>query len=280
MKNEFYFNNIIVGGSIESLLYSFINDIPIIIKEPILPFELEKETDLEKFSFLGYSGVREVYKTELWDRLTFLLSMNGTIILPNIIKNIRNESKCFSITTNDNTRIKVRYNNRIDFDKVIKSSVNVYDWFHVRSGTMHHFSIIRDKKSKFVNKLYFFPSKRSSTTRSMKDVVAYSKINNSNLLSYEYSEAYARLKTLKMMKDEGIRGRPNGYNKRGLRLHYAINIEHSHRQIIKNYKPLQSIADILNQDKKKGKLWNSTQKLFHQEQTLTLPESYQLPVKV
>ena len=280
MKTEYYFNNVIVGGSFESLLYSFINDIPILVKDPILPFELEKETELDKYSFLGYSGIREVYKTELWDRLSFLLSMNGTILMPNIIKNIRNEAKCFSITTSDNTRIKIRYSNRIDFDKTIKSSVNVYDWFHVRSGTMHHFNLIKDPKSKFVNKLFFYSSKRSSTTRSMKDVVACSKIKNSDLLNYEYSEAYARLKTLKMMKDEGIRGRPNGYNKRGLRLHYAIKIEHSHRQIIKNYKPLHTVDEILNQKRQKGKLWTSTQKLFPQEQTLTLPASYQLPVKV
>jgi len=280
MKNEYFFNNIVVGGSFEALLYSFVNDIPIIIKEPILPFELEKERRLNRFHFLGYSGIREVYKTELWDRLTFLLSMNGTIMLPNIIKNVRNEKKRLSITTVNNTRILVKYNNRIDFEKINKSSVNVYDWFDVRSGTMHHFSTMIDSKTKFVNKLYFYPSKRPHLSKSMKDVVARSKIKSEDLLKYEYSEAYARLKTLKMMKSEGVRGRPNGYNKKGLRLHYAINIEHSHRQIIKNYKPLYNIQEILTTDIKKGRLWNSTQKLFHQEQILTLPASYQLPDKI
>ena len=98
-----------------------------IIKEPIIPFELEKVTNLVDFKFLGYEGVRDIYKSELWDRLTFLLSMGGLVLVPNIVKNIRSERKAFTITTIDNSRIKIRYNERIDFDKISNSSLNVYD---------------------------------------------------------------------------------------------------------------------------------------------------------
>mgnify|MGYP001488741760 CR=1 FL=1 len=89
MNQEYYYNKIIIGGSLEALLYSFISETPIIIKDPLVPFELEKVDNLQDFKFLGYEGARQIYKSELWDRLTFLLSMNGMILMPNIIKNIR-----------------------------------------------------------------------------------------------------------------------------------------------------------------------------------------------
>jgi hypothetical protein len=276
MKQEFFYNNIIIGGSLEALLYSFVSETPIIIKEPIIPFELEKVTNLVDFKFLGYEGVRDIYKSELWDRLTFLLSMGGLVLVPNIVKNIRSERKAFTITTIDNSRIKIRYNERIDFDKISNSSLNVYDWFHVHSGTVHPHIFIEDRKSRFVNKLFFHSPRRIGLNRSRKDVVAFSKIRTADIESYESSESYARLKVLKMMKDNGIRGTANGYNKRGLQLHYAVKIEHSHRDIIKNYTPLHSTLEILEQRKREGKLWNSTKKLFRHKQISTLRNSIKL----
>jgi len=276
MKQEFFYNNIIIGGSLEALLYSFVSETPIIIKEPIIPFELEKVTNLVDFKFLGYEGVRDIYKSELWDRLTFLLSMGGLVLVPNIVKNIRSERKAFTITTIDNSRIKIRYNERIDFDKISNSSLNVYYWFHVHSGTVHPHIFIEDRKSRFVNKLFFHSPRRIGLNRSRKDVVAFSKIRTADIESYESSESYARLKVLKMMKDNGIRGTANGYNKRGLQLHYSVKFEGSHRDIIKNYTPLHSTLEILEQRKREGKLWNSTKKLFRHKQISTLRNSIKL----
>jgi hypothetical protein len=246
----------------------------------LIPFELEKIKDSYNFDFLGYDGNREIYKSELWDRLTFLLSMSGLILMPNIIKNIRNDRRSFSITTIDNTRIKIKYNQKIEFDKFSSSLLNVYDWFHVRSGTVHRHSFIEDKRSKFINKLFFYPSKRTGLNKNKKDVVAFSKIKESDLSNYDNSESYARLKVLKMMKDNGIRGTSNGYNKKGVQLHYAVKIEHSHRDIIKNYTPSYTMAEILQKIKKQGKLCNSTKKLFRHKLTSTSQGSYQLPDKI
>lgn len=279
MKQEFFYNKIIIGGSLEALLYSFVTETPIIIREPIIPFELEKVTNLVDFKFLGYEGARSIYKSELWDRLTFLLSMGGLVLLPNIVKNIRSERKAFTITTIDNSRIKVRYNERIDFDKISNSSLNVYDWFHVHSGTVHPHILIEDKKSRFVNKLFFHSPKRIGLNRSRKDVVAFSKIRSVDIENYESSESYARLKVLKMMKDNGIRGTANGYNKKGIQLHYAVKIEHSHRDIIKNYTPLYTTTEILDQRRREGRLWNSTRKLFRHRQITALKDSIKFPLK-
>ena len=118
--------------------------------------------------------------------------MGGLILVPNIVKNIRSERKAFSITTIDNSRIKIKYNERIDFDKISNSSVNVYDWFHVHSGTVHPHILIEDNKSRFVNKLFFHSPKRIGLNRSRKDVVAFSKIRTADIENYESSESYAK----------------------------------------------------------------------------------------
>lgn len=277
MNQEYYFKKIIIGGSLESLFYSFATDTPIIIKEAIVPFELERFDSSCDMGFMGYENTRGVYKAELWDRLSFLLSMNGMIMFPNIIKNIRSQSSAFYITTQNNDRIKVSYKEKIEYDKIIESSVDVYDWFDVRSGMSHHHVLLRDEKSNFIKKLYFYPSKRKGFNRFKKDIVTYSSISKKKILDYEYSEGYARLKVLKMMKEEGIRGRANGYNKNGVQLHYAVNIEHTHRDIVKKYKPLYTIDETINKMKKQGKTWNLAKKLFRQKQTTTSQELYQLP---
>ena len=67
-------------------------------------------------------------------------------------------------------------------------------------------------------------------------------MQKTELHEYENSESYVRLKTLQMMKEQGMRGRPNGYNKRGIQQFYAVNIEHMHREIIKRYEPKFTIV--------------------------------------
>ena len=49
------------------------------------------------------------------------------------------------------------------------------------------------------------------------------------ILDYENSEGHVRLKSIQMMKDAGLKGRPNGYIKLGKQLIYAIDIEHTLR---------------------------------------------------
>ena len=127
MKTEFYFREIIMGGSLESLMYSFINETPIILKDPLVPFNLERFDQSYDLRVLGFEDTRSVFKSEVWDRLSFLLSMNGIILYPNVINNIREENKSIFITTKDRNRIKVTYSKKVEFDKILDDEVNVYD---------------------------------------------------------------------------------------------------------------------------------------------------------
>ena len=68
------FPKIITGGSLESLFYAYLNEIPIIITQPYIPFELEKLDEPELFEMLGYNNNVELTKIQVWDRLVFVLS--------------------------------------------------------------------------------------------------------------------------------------------------------------------------------------------------------------
>ena len=67
------------------------------------------------------------------------------------------------------------------------------------------------------------------------------------------------------MKEAGIRGQSNGYNKKGLQLHYAVKIEHMYREVYYKYNNGHTIEDILTTELNKGsQLWKLTQNLIIQ----------------
>ena len=279
MAVDLFFDRLVLGGSLESLLYSFVTETPIIISTPIIPFELETMNYDEEFKFLGYENKREIYKSEMWDRLTFILSMAGLVMMPNTIKNVRKENNKLVFTTQGNSRTTVRYNTLVSYDKIDEKTMHVYDWFDIKSGSKITLDFIADE-GEFVSKIYFYKSKRIGSKKTSRDLVAYSKINKEEIYDYEKSESFCRLKTIQMMKQAGLRGKPNGYNKRGTALYYAIKLEHTHREIIKDYKPLHSFEQTLSRRKKQGDVWNLAKKLFHHRQISILRESSRLQVKV
>lgn len=279
MAVNLFFDKLILGGSLESLLYSFITETPIVICTPIIPFELETMDYDQEFKFLGYENRREIYKSEMWDRLSFILSMAGLVMMPNTIKNVRKENKKLVFTTEGNSRTNVGYNTLVSYDKINEKLLHVYDWFDIKSGSKVPLDFLEDD-SEFVKIIYFYKSKRTGSKQFMKDLVSYSKIKKEEIYDYEKSEGYCRLKVIKMMKEAGLRGRPNGYNKKGVALHYSIKLDYTHREIIKDYKPLHSFDQILSRRKKEGDAWNLAKKLLHHRQISILRESSRLQVKV
>lgn len=279
MSVEFKFDKVIFGGSLESLLYSFVTETPIVISSPIVPFELETMKYDSEFKFLGYEHNREIYKSEMWDRLSFILSMAGLVVMPNTIRNARQEGNRLIFTTIGNSRTIVEFNELISFDKENEEFYHVYDWFNVKAGCRVSMDHLEDDED-FVKYIYFYKSTRLGQKAYHKDLVSYSKINIDEMYSYEKSESFCRLKTLNMMKEAGLRGKPNGYNKRGTALYYAIKLEHSHREIIKDYIPKFTFDQTLKKRKNKGSVWNLAKKLFHHRQITTLRESSRLQVEV
>jgi hypothetical protein len=203
--------------------------------------------------------------------------MIGSIVSPNLIASRREKDNSLVTITEHNKRITYTAEEFVYFDKIVKNNVTMLDWFNVRSGNNHGNTIIDDYKNKFINKIHFYKSNRTGGNSRMKDILALSEFTIEESLSVDHSEGIARIKVLQMMKEKGIRGQSNGYDKDGRRLHYALNIEHTYRENRKKYKPLVSLADLLKLEPEKEKQWDLTKKLFRHKQITTLRESFQLP---
>ncbi len=266
--NKLYFDKIVVGGSLTAVLYAYKNNLPIIVDIPHIPFQLDLCPEHWDLSFIGFSDKIRHRKSQVWDRLLFVMSMSGLVIFPNNVQTFRIEEEKMVIITLDNKKIEVTYNQIVEFDKEKTDEIILYDWFAVRSGARHQYNALADPTSEFCHTLLFHPSTRKSTRSDMKDVCAISTISEKDVDDPYNSETYARLKTLRMMKEAGIRGQSNGYNKKGLQLHYAVKIEHMYREIYYKYNNGFSIEEILEIKLDKGsQLWKLTQNLIIQ--TLT-----------
>ena len=107
MKADYHFEKLNFGGSIECLLHSFLNDEQVLLIEPLYPFQLSTVEYEEEIKFLGYDNKRKIYKSEMWDRLTFLMSMTGQIIMPNIVVTNRQDKSRITLITEHNKRINI-----------------------------------------------------------------------------------------------------------------------------------------------------------------------------
>ena len=280
MKLDYHFNKINLGGSLECLLHSFLNDEQVLLTESLYPFQLSTVDYDEEVRFLGYDNKRKIYKSEMWDRLTFLMSMTGQIIMPNTIVTNRKEKNKITVITEHNKRINITYDEIVVFEEVDYEVVDVYDWFHVRSGNNHNHSTISDLDYNFVHTLHFYQPTRIGSNSTKKDVCAASRLSKDEILSAHCTEGMARLKTLKMMHDSGIRGLSNGYRANGAHNHYALKIEHTHRELMHDYIPLKTFDEIITNRDKEGKSWKLAKKLFRHKQISTLQESFRLPVSL
>lgn len=277
MVTEYNFEKLNVGGSLECLLHSFINDEQVLLIDPLYPFQLETLPYVGNLRFLGYESNREVYKSEMWDRLSFLLSMSGQIVFPNIVKTYREDVNRFILITEFNDRIILKADEVTVFEEMLDEKVSVYDWFNVRSGNNHPYDKLVDRDNDFVHTLYFYRANRIGSNGSMKDACAASYINKEYLLDADHTEGIARLKARKMMGDAGIRGQSNGYSKTGNQLFYSVKIEHTHREVVEDYSPKRKLDDILQDRRQEGKAWNLAKRLFRHKQISILQGSYRLP---
>jgi hypothetical protein len=280
MITEYRFDKINVGGSLECLLHSFINNEQVLLMKPLYPFELAELNHHVDLKFLGYDKNRAIKKSEMWDRLSFLLSMSGQIVFPNIVKTFRSDKNRFILVTEFNKRIALIADEVSVWEEDIEGHVNVYDWFHVRSGNNHSLSKIEDDRHDFVHTLHFYPANRIGANGVTKDVCAESRLPTDLVNDPDFTEGISRLKTLKMMRDNGVRGQSNGYAKNGTQIHYAIKIEHTHREIVHDYQPLRTIDEILQDERQEGKAWELAKRLFRHKQISILQESYRLPANL
>lgn len=260
------YNRVVVGSTLEALVYACLNNYPVIFSRLTPPRRFETFNHDEDLSIFGVQNKTKTIQTNfsekevgidklwLWERLYFYLSVAGLCPMIDNVASIRIDNNIIRVSTLNARLAKIHFNSLIVFDDFsvyglgvpnCDNKLVVYDWFDVRSGMKHKYDQIEDTTD-FVNHILFYPSERVSGEHNFKDAVSVSYLSKEQLGDFEFSDINARFKTLYMMKKNGIRGARNGRDTKDKTRYkyYSVKIENNIREIVfpKNiYKPLQNI---------------------------------------
>ena len=252
MRNHKYsFDEDVVGGNINALAYAYANNLPLVInylKRPL--FFNEKEL-------------------VLWNKLFFLLSLSGLNLFGDKVEQIRIDDGELLATTKDLKAFKISCGKLIIFDdkniiglpiaKEKKDKFMVLDWMIADRCTKHdhvHFHI----GDELIEEIYFYPTKRTSGHHpKLKDLVAVSYLTSEQLQDFDYSDTYVKFKSEKILKENGITGRKNGFAN-GKQITYNLKLKVEKREVRKemdfyentqtlefNYSPLDKIITKVNE---------------------------------
>ena len=247
------YDNVVVGSDLDAVLYAFVNDYPIFYTVPRQPFRFDYFEPKVKLDFLGIPHEKRrhncvdtkfisgIPKTLLWERLLFLMSMRGLVPLSNLCQRMRctNNEIMFS---NDYSKIlEVNFNNCHYFGddnsagfikraKLDEQQYICYDYIAFNKGGKHEIDLIHTGDD-FVSEIWFYSSDRIDGNTPVRDACAVSKLTSQELNDFDFSETMARFKTLKIMKDHGMRGPQNGFTPKGTPRHYDFKTSSIRREV-------------------------------------------------
>tara|TARA_B100000575_G_scaffold294027_1_gene307631 strand:+ start:2092 stop:2970 length:879 start_codon:yes stop_codon:yes gene_type:complete len=258
------YDKIVVGSSLHAVMFAFNNNYPIFFTCPERPFKFDYfETDVD-FSFLKIPKIKNVLNTSegelhigtpkhvVWERLLFLLSLNGNVPLSDMCKTIRWDGNSL-MCSNDYKRIldlsfETCYFFGDDGCQKLVDHKNeaelfyVYDWIAFNSGGKHDMDLIQTKDS-FVSKIWFYPSDRIHGNTAVKDACAISTLSKEQIIDFDFSETMARFKTIYEMESRGMKGLLSSYDSNGKAKHYNFKTSTITRDKIVKYKPDWSETD-------------------------------------
>ena len=239
------YEDIVVGSDLKATLFAFNNNLPIFFSAPRRPFRfdfLEPNTDLGcvKLTSAGEpelnrtNGVKVVglRKELLWERLLFLLNLDGKVPLANLCASMRFDGEHL-ICSNEYSKIAtLNFSNCFYFgdgnvSQLVKEkelanpTYTCYDWIAFNSGGKHKIDYIWVGDD-FVKEIWFYSSDRVCGNSPVKDACVVSKLTQDQLVDFDYGETMARFKMISEMEKRGMRGRQNGYSTNGNPKHYKF----------------------------------------------------------
>lgn len=255
------YKNIVVGGNLSALLYSFYNNVPIIINNCSLPHPYDffkPDVDLTDFLIENVTTklnsnktakVVGLQKQHLRNNLFFLLSMSGLMLYTEEVESIRIESR--------ENKLKVvngAVGTELKFDKLLifnddklnllpakkRNKYLVLDWMEAKSCDSHLYDFLNINDGNFAKEIYFY----STTYGNRNRLVVVSHLSEKELENYKNSDIYSRFKTENFLKSLGIRGKDNGFYT-GKRRHYLLRLEVAKREIFKSQMDLHENTENL-----------------------------------
>jgi|TARA_X000001382_G_scaffold96246_1_gene70638 hypothetical protein len=244
---------IIVGSSLPALIHAFNKNIPVFYSDYDRPFELDFLDPNLDLKFLGIDNISKtlkgmeseitvgIKKTILWERLLFLLSLEGKAPLSGLCNVIRYNGNTL-VFTDEYSKI-----GEITFDKCYYYGDNncrnlvrtqkeptkylCRDWIAFNCGGKHQYDYI-ETNDDFVNKILFYISTRRRGNYNIKDACSISLLTEDQINDFDYSETMARFKTVHEMKSRGMRSRVANRDSNGKPLSYrSFKTSYMNREI-------------------------------------------------
>lgn len=197
------YDTVILGGTLEALIHSYVEGIPLIMVNPQIPFYRDIDP-------LGSN------KSRTWRKLSYYLSYAGLNPVGQKAANYRlDEDDVITVFGKTAYKVQFQYKKLIRYDQIQPTEkLRVLDYIKVENIQLPDVELINkiNISDDFVNNFYTMIENRIT------EVAAISSLTQHQLNDEGYSEVYARLKTTEMLKSHGIVGRVEQL-KKGCRTH-------------------------------------------------------------
>lgn len=250
----FEYDKIVVGSCLDAVLYAFNNNYPIFFTKAQRPFRFDYLKPAQDLAFLkahfrppkslttfGPQKLIGIPKELLWERLLFLLSLDGKAPLSNLCHTMRYNGDTL-VCSNEYSKIfELRFDECSYFGDPLttglvtqksldESTYLCYDYIAFNKGGKHDIDYINTGDD-FVSEIWFYGSDRIDGNTPVRDACAVSTLTEQQLLDFDHSETMARFKTIHEMESRGMKGQfAGGYTTAGNPKHYKFRTTSIGRQ--------------------------------------------------
>lgn len=242
------YHTIIIGATIESLLYALFTRTPVFYVVPKIPSEFESVTIGTNYNFIGIlAELKDTYSNQdlkltrpqkqiIWDRLVFLLSMLGLIQSSNL-QAIRIEDKIVKLSTQNSKLITLEVDKILLFDDekiegldppIIENKnyiIKDYVQFNNLKFMNQEYDVIYTGYDT-VNQIWFTPP---SNNLRAKDgcLISYAE-STDDVKDYEI-----KFILKEQFKKYNLKGKENGFQPNGNKKHRPVGYTLTHRTVEK-----------------------------------------------
>jgi len=241
-------DNIIIGRSLTCLLYSWKTQTKCLIKDPEYVFKFDKRYEGYDLSFLNAKN-----PNELWSNLCFVMSLSSLLLFPNNVASYRFDENILTVITKGNKRVEINTNNPQEFDADTEYH-GVYDFFDIKELSTHDVDRIEDQND-FVGQLDFY--RFAGTARGL---VGSSRMTQEQLLDPDLGQGIAKLKALRMIKNEGLVGK-FGREYKGKKYYKRPKIEFHKRVTSPLVQSQLTFDEVYKMPQIKGEAWKMIETL-------------------
>ncbi len=261
------YDKIVIGSSLEALMFAFNNQLPVFFSEAERPFRfdfVDPSLDLSDLSLENEERTLRTVDGEmkvglpkeiLWERLMFVLSYFGRTPLAGLCRSMRYTGSTIVFSDEYSKIAEINFNHCYYFgDKNCHKLLNekpvdtgkyiCYDWIAFNRGGKHDVDFIKTKDD-FVGTIWFYSSDRIDGNSPVKDACVVSSLTAEQLSDFDYSETMSRFKMIHEMESRGMKGKFNGYGPTGKPKYYKFRTTHITRGTKKHNETFESTQNYI-----------------------------------